>query len=101
MYSIVQELLTNIVRHSGASEAQVQFFSEGETMAVAVDDDGTGFDLATARVSGIGIQNMFKRAKLAHITLRFDPAPTGTSVYLTVSTDETLSNHSDRRPPTV
>ncbi len=101
IYGIVQELLTNIVRHSGASEAQVQFFGEDETMEVIVEDDGTGFDLTTARATGIGIQNMFKRAELALITLCFDPAPTGTSVHLTITPDETLSNRSDRRPPTV
>ncbi len=101
IYGIVQELLTNIVRHSGASEAHVQFFGEGETMEVSVEDDGIGFDLSTARAHGIGIQNMHKRAELAQITLCFDPAPTGTSVHLTIQHDETLSNHSDRRPPAV
>ncbi len=101
VYSIVQELLTNIVRHSGASEAQVQFFAQGEIMVVTVEDDGTGFDLTTAQTTGIGIPNIFKRAELAQITLRFDPAPTGTSVHLTIKPDETVSDRSDRRPPIV
>jgi signal transduction histidine kinase len=95
IYGIVQELLTNIVRHSGASEAQVQFFAQDEIMAVTVEDDGTGFDLTTAQTTGIGIQNMFKRAKLAQITLHFDPAPSGTSVHLTITPDETPSNRSN------
>lgn len=101
IYGIVQELLTNIVRHSGASEAHVQFFCEGETVEVTVEDDGIGFDLTTVCATGIGLQNMFKRAKLAQLILRFDPAPTGTSVHLTVPLDETLPNNSDRRPSVV
>ena len=101
IYGIVQELLTNIIRHSGASEAFVQFFCDGQTIEVAVEDDGTGFDLTTAQSTGIGLQNMHKRAELGRISLRFDPTPTGTSVFLTVHHDETLPNDSDRRPSVV
>ena len=95
IYSILQELLTNTVRHSGASVAYVQFFCDGQTIEVAVEDDGTGFDLTTARSSGIGLQNMHKRAELARISLRFDPTSTGTSVFLSIPRDEPLSNRPD------
>jgi signal transduction histidine kinase len=101
VYHIVQELFTNIVRHSGASRVYVQFFGDNKTLEVTVEDDGTGFDLSTARANGVGIQNIFKRAELAQITLCFDPAPTGTSVHLTVHHEETLPNHPYRRPPAV
>ena len=47
IYGILQELLTNAVRHSGASVAYVQFFCDGQTMEIAVEDDGVGFDLTT------------------------------------------------------
>jgi signal transduction histidine kinase len=95
IYGILQELLTNAVRHSGASVAYVQFFCDKQTIEIAVEDDGVGFDLTTAQNSGIGLQNMFKRAELARITLRFDPAPTGTSVYLSIPRHEHTPNRPD------
>ncbi len=98
LYHIVQELFTNIVRHSGASRVYVQFFADDQTLEVSVEDNGTGFDFATARQNGVGLQNMFKRAELAQIHLQFDPAPTGTSVLLSIHHDDPLPNHSDRRP---
>ncbi len=100
VYHIVQELFTNIVRHSGASRVYVQIFGDGETVEVWVEDDGVGFDLNAARANGIGLQNMFKRAELVQIILCFDPAPTGTSVHLTIHHEETLPNHSNRRSST-
>ncbi|MBC7570317.1 MAG: hypothetical protein H7319_11360 [Spirosoma sp.] len=95
VYGILQELLTNAVRHSGASVAYVQFFCDGQTVEVAVEDDGVGFDLTTAHRTGIGLQNMYKRAELARITLRFDPTPTGTSVFLGIPRDEPIPNRPD------
>ncbi|AQG80802.1 hypothetical protein AWR27_16640 [Spirosoma montaniterrae] len=84
IYGILQELLTNTVRHSGASVAYVQFFCDDQFIEVVVEDDGAGFDLTAVQNTGIGLQNMFKRAELAQITLRFDPVPTGTSVFLSI-----------------
>lgn len=92
IYSILQELLTNTVRHSGASVAYVQFFCDEQTIEVAVEDDGVGFDLAAAQNTGIGLQNMYKRAELARITLRFDPVPSGTSVFLSIPRDPQPAN---------
>ncbi len=101
VYHIMQELFTNIVRHSGASRVYVQFFGDDQTLEVSVEDDGVGFDLTTTREKGVGLQNMFKRAELAQITLHFDSTPTGTSVHMTLHNEKALSNRSDRRPPVV
>ncbi|TAE23527.1 MAG: hypothetical protein EAZ91_22080 [Cytophagales bacterium] len=97
IYHIVQELFTNIVRHSGASQVYVQFFGDDDSVEVSVEDDGVGFDFDSARTNGVGLQNMTKRAELAQIDLLFDPAPTGTSVLLTIHHDEALPNHPHRR----
>ncbi len=97
LYHIVQELFTNIVRHSGASQVYVQFFGDDDSLEVSVEDNGVGFDFDSARTNGVGLQNMTKRAELAQIDLLFDPAPTGTSVLLTIHHDEALPNHPHRR----
>ena len=83
IYSIIQELLTNIVRHSQATQVHVQFFCDGDTVDISVEDDGIGFDLSTARsATGIGIDNIYKRGLLSNIKVHFDPTPSGTTVLL-------------------
>ncbi len=87
LYRIIQELLTNIIRHSGATQASVECFCEGTTIDVSVEDDGGGFDLSASQTKGIGIQTIYKRAALSGIDVRFDAAPTGTSVLLHTTLD--------------
>ncbi len=83
IYSIIQELLTNIIRHSQATQAHVQFFCDGTIIDISVEDDGIGFDWsALDTATGIGIQTILKRAALSAIDVRFDPAPTGTTILL-------------------
>lgn len=90
IYGIIQELLTNIIRHSEATEALVQFFCEGKVLEITIEDDGRGFDLTAARTNGIGLQNIEKRAELANLTVFFDSSSNGTTVQLTVALDATL-----------
>lgn len=93
IYRIIQELLTNVIRHSGATQANVQFFCDGTTVDVSVEDDGTGFDVSAGQTSGIGIQTIYKRAALSGIEVRFDATPAGTTVLLqTTLNDLILSN---------
>ena len=95
LYRIIQELLTNVIRHSGATQASVQFFYDGTTVDVSVEDDGRGFDVALAQTKGIGIQTIYKRATLSGISVQFDATPTGTSVLLQTTLTTT---HSDANP---
>ena len=61
-YRIVQEALTNVVRHAGATTATVRLDYRPEELGVQVDDDGSGnADGATAN-GGNGIAGMRERA---------------------------------------
>ena len=62
-YRIVQEALTNVVRHSAASAARVVVERDGDRLSVSVSDDGTG--LAADAADGAGIRGMRERAALA------------------------------------
>ena len=82
-YRIAQEALTNVVRHSGGSNAIVTLDREtgdrGDLLVVTVEDDGTG--LASGRSEGAGIRGMRERAELAGGDLTLFPAErTGTVV---------------------
>ncbi|NEU70031.1 hypothetical protein GK091_24335 [Spirosoma agri] len=95
LYRIIQELLTNVIRHSGATQASVEFFCEGTTVDVSVEDDGGGFDLSASQTRGIGIQTIYKRAALSGITVQFDPTPTGTGILLQTTLDTPVPSHAN------
>ena len=49
IYRIIQELVNNILKHSSATQAIVQFNREGTRLSITVEDNGRGFDLVDAR----------------------------------------------------
>jgi len=77
---IVQEALTNLCRHSQASQAWVTLRSHaqaGETPAIVVEirDDGMGFDPAAPDGSGWGLKNMQRRAEQLGAALSIHSQP--------------------------
>ncbi|PLS20976.1 sensor histidine kinase [Neptunicoccus cionae] len=76
---LVQEAITNAVRHANATTVKVTTTQD----KVIISDDGTGFDVAlTAGRSGIGILSMRKRADELGAELYITSGPKGTSVTL-------------------
>jgi two-component system sensor histidine kinase UhpB len=61
-YRIIQEALSNVLKHAGATHAQVSLMlSDDEDMLhIEIDDDGAGFSTGTTS-SGIGIIGMRER----------------------------------------
>lgn len=63
LYRVVQEALTNVARHSGARHFGVVLDLRGPVIRAIVEDDGCGFDAASAR-SGVGLVGMAERVQL-------------------------------------
>jgi signal transduction histidine kinase len=78
VYRIVQEALTNTIRHAGAGRAAVTIGYDAPRVHVRVSDDGTASPLAGAGGQrGRGIDGMRERAALHGGTLLAGPAPGG------------------------
>ncbi|MEU9588867.1 sensor histidine kinase [Streptomyces sp. NPDC048219] len=75
-FRIVQEALTNVVRHSGSRRARVRLDRDGGALLLRVDDDGpaTGAD---AGGSGNGLAGMRERAAALGGTIEAGPRPDG------------------------
>ena len=69
VYRVVQEALTNVVKHAGAENVRVVVggSSDGE-LQIEIQDDGSGFD-ADAVDQGFGLAGMRERVSLAGGTL--------------------------------
>jgi len=74
-YRIVQEALTNVVRHADADRACVRLAVDDETLTVEVVDDGRG--LPAEMVAGVGLTSMRERAEEMGGTCRVEAAPGG------------------------
>ncbi|KJC51550.1 histidine kinase [Bradyrhizobium sp. LTSP849] len=61
VYRVIQEALTNVLRHARASNAHVEAAIAGDTLAVEVSDDGGGFP--ADNVFGRGLTGMHERVR--------------------------------------
>jgi signal transduction histidine kinase len=64
LYRVVQESLTNIVKHANAQKVSVSLSRRGTGVAAVIEDDGAGFDPRRAGTDGIGILGMRERLVL-------------------------------------
>ncbi|HXY17069.1 MAG TPA: GAF domain-containing protein [Gaiellaceae bacterium] len=71
IYRIVQEALTNAVKHAEARQASVLLTRKNKRVTVIVEDDGRGFD-PTAGTAGIGLVGMRERVQLLDGSLRVE-----------------------------
>lgn len=62
LFRIVQELLSNTLRHSKAKELEVYLNRIGDSVLLRVIDDGIGFDPDEGKAGNYGIQNIKERA---------------------------------------
>jgi len=62
IFRIVQELVTNIIKHAEASEATIHITNHNDSLNIMVEDNGKGFNTKTLRnSSGMGIHSIEKR----------------------------------------
>lgn len=85
VYRVVQESLTNVVRHARASRADVEVSVDQHLVRAVVVDDGVGFELDDTVVRSLGLAGMRERALLVDGTLQISSTPSaGTTVMLEV-----------------
>jgi signal transduction histidine kinase len=83
IYRIIQELVTNILRHSRATEALIQFNNREDELFITVEDNGIGYD-KNAVSSGIGHKNIKTRIDFLNAQLDVDSSSTGTSYTISI-----------------
>lgn len=84
LYRIVQELLQNVIKHSGADRAVIQLFWETEQLRIVISDNGKGreADESAGQKNGIGLHNLRDRIQLLHGTMKQQPTTSGTIIKL-------------------
>lgn len=89
LYRVIQESLTNILRHANAAHVSVVIERQTTRLHLSVIDDGCGFDMERMlgmKNRGLGLLGMQERIELLGGTLMFDSRPgQGTRVAVELS----------------
>jgi signal transduction histidine kinase len=86
VYRIVQEALTNVVKHADARHVSVVVTRKNGVVSVVIEDDGKGFEPErAAEGGGVGLLGMRERVQLLDGTLSVESSPgAGTTLVLEV-----------------
>jgi signal transduction histidine kinase len=79
IFRIIQELVTNSLKHAEANEIDVQMSCQNNLLQITVEDDGKGFDRAEVKGKGIGLSNIESRIEYLNATVDFMSNNKGTS----------------------
>lgn len=74
IYCCATELITNSLRHSGATNINVQLVQSIKYISLTVQDDGSGFDEESVK-KGIGLKNIYDRINSFKGKIDIDSSP--------------------------
>ncbi|MCF6222554.1 MAG: ATP-binding protein [Flavobacteriaceae bacterium] len=87
IYSIIEELINNILKHSKAKNASITLIERnGEKLLIQIIDDGKGFDVKKERKKdGLGLSHIDARVKIMHGVFNINSKKgEGTSIFISV-----------------
>lgn len=77
LFRIAQEATTNAIRHGAATAIEIALIRERDRLALTIEDNGHGFDVAGSGDRGAGLRIMRFRAHAIAAQLRIGSAPRG------------------------
>lgn len=77
VFRIVQEAVSNALRHGRATNIRIEMAQEDQQLAIRIDDDGSGFDLERIPSDRFGVRGIQERARLYRGSAQFTPRPGG------------------------
>ena len=99
IYRILQEALTNLVKHSGAGSASVNIRKEAKSVSFSIEDDGKGFDMTKiksqdAAERGLGLASMEERVSMLGGSLAlWSEQGKGTRISFSIPAREEIDRH--------
>lgn len=103
LYRVAQEALTNIERHSGATQVSMDARGHASGATLRISDNGCGLDHATssaAPAGGLGLRNMQERVEQLDGTLRVLSSKSGTVIEASVPLSHMLQPEERTKPDT-
>jgi len=87
VFRVVQEILNNAIKHSGATTIELITQFSNQKVAIVVRDNGKGFDLDEKMQTGLGLKNLESRTEIVGAAFKLKSAPgKGTTAILYLNT---------------
>ncbi|MEM6802208.1 MAG: ATP-binding protein [Bacteroidota bacterium] len=84
IFRVIQEAITNIIKHAKASEINLQLDWANRVLSITIEDNGVGFDPAQIKY-GVGLDSMRTRTEDLKGTFTLDTAPAkGSTIFMEV-----------------
>ena len=102
LFRIFQEALTNVARHSGATEVHVRFHADADSSTLEVEDNGKGIEKEKLlSLESLGLLGMRERAQMfgGRVTVTGTPG-IGTTVVVEISPVEKRQRDRDQEGAT-
>lgn len=87
IFRIIQELITNVIKHAEATEATIHLTNHEETLNIMIEDNGKGFNpkQVTKKHKGMGISSIDKRVEHLNGTMTIESEPKkGTTIIIDI-----------------
>jgi PAS domain S-box-containing protein len=100
VFRIVQEALTNVARHSGATAVSIRVVRSATVLETMIADNGSGFDAAAEWPTSpphFGLQGMRERAALLGGTVSVRSGATGTTILVHIPVEQAIPGARGRR----
>ncbi|KTD84954.1 sensor histidine kinase [Paenibacillus etheri] len=75
LFRIVQEAISNTLRHAKAEKMEIRLHRRGDTVRLTLRDDGIGFELDESKQTSYGLSNMQERMNEIGGSIQFITAP--------------------------
>lgn len=90
IFRIIQELVTNSIKHASANNIDVQLSIRESDIQLAVEDNGKGFDISNLKTEGIGISNI--KHRVSFLNGEIDIASNKEGTFVNIFMDKTRFN---------
>ena len=99
LFRVVQEALTNVLRHARARKTCVSLTTTAESVELNVVDDGVGFVAGERTRSGLGLRSIHERVRFMRGSVSVDSRPgEGTTCWFGSRSAQLTASSSGRRP---
>ena len=92
IFRIIQELVTNSIKHAEAKEINVQISCHKKNIQITVEDDGIGYLTNENNSNGIGLKNINSRVEYLQATIDVVSNKQGTSTTIEIDTTKLNDN---------
>ena len=91
LFRILQEALTNVIRHAQAQTVELTLSVQGKELCLSISDDGQGFEPSAGRPASFGLVGMRERVLMLGGTLSLQSEPgAGTTLSVRVPLSQSL-----------